>query len=239
MKIGLSYANFNDCTNFRIRPIPWEWGKHWVIKQIDCQAETIAIVVNDPLGNYIEIYNKIFQPHIFTNLIYGSVGLPYHNLLCKLNTHDLSKYDGVFDQVLSWDSAIFFMDKSDRQQFWNQIDAHLRPNSIIAVSFLKFLNMSPEISNFMNNPFHQKINHHYRGEIEIVDFKQAPLLWPIMRSASEDGLFLSDQYLFDSKEYLTIPHLELIDPFSYENPYEALKSLKASVVAYQGIQICL
>jgi len=237
--VAVSYPKYADCKRYYIKPVPWEWGRAWVSEQTQKEVQTLGVIVNEATGNFLEVYKRIPQVHMFHNILYGSSSFPFHAMSIKFNVLELENCTEQFDQIISWDSSVFFMDKYDRLRFWKQIDRLLKNNAIVSVSFVKFLRVSKEFILFMNSSLHKSLNHHYRGEVDEEDFSHAPRLGPLMVLAKKKKLFLSDEILTQKNEFICPRHVDLIDMAQFPDPVEAYNCLENSIVSWEGIHIVL
>jgi hypothetical protein len=241
MPTVFSYATYDSCRSFDIPPIPWMWGECWVLAQMDPYAEKIAKLLNTPSGNYMEIYERTPQPHPFINLLSGTGQLLYHTLKYRLNGNDFSMCHEKINQVISWDSAIIFMDVDKRRPFWTSMERCMAPGGKITVAFNHFFRVSDAAALYMNSKVFRELNHHFRANFQPSDLDGAGRIWNEILSSGGFHLFrnIPEKDLFRKTDVMCIPYFDLIDPKCFPDTDEAKSCLKEIFVSAIGIDITL
>ena len=146
-----------------------------------------------------------------------------------------------FNQVLSWDSSVIFMEQYERRAFWENIERCLLPGGRITVAWNHFLYMAEEDVLFMNREEFRSVNHHFRGNAMPSDFKSALQIFrEISRSNGyqEFCAVVGHDSLPDS-DVMSIPYFDLIDPACFSGAVSEQNSLKGVCLSATGIDIVL
>jgi hypothetical protein len=226
--VSFSYANYQDCKRYDIKPIPWLWGENWVRERINHGVKTIGVLVNRPDGTFIEIYKKINQPHTFYNMVIQPHPLPWHIHVNTISIDLIKECDILFNQIISWDSSVIFMGQNERRYFWSNIEQCLSPTGRITLAWNHFNNMTEIEVDFMNSKEFRCINHHFRGNFDPSDFDFA---LRIRRGANESKGYLqfcemTKNDLLPDSDVMCIPYFDLIDPTCFLDTVDSLKKLK-------------
>lgn len=235
-RIDISYANYHDCQKYGVENLPWEWGKYWILNEHPPRKLIVATIVNEPSGNFLDIYKRIEQPHIFHNIIFGdSSNFPAYIKLDRRNLRDRIVLTTKINQVVSWDSAFIFMNSQEKMHLWECLNAYLDLQFSFTITLLKMLNVDAEVVEFLRSPFLKPLNHVYQKEIGSSDFEEFNRLFPLVSEAEKKSLFLSEKNIIDFDQLMSIPYFDIINPNSFPDPEKAKIILSPIKLSYIGM----